>query len=1003
MRCARCGGEREPDAPCPVCAAPASLTGAVGSPSAALARESGPVSEQETRLSETPLNAGSSSGPLKPGDALGARYRILSVLGSGGMGVVYKAWDEELGVALAMKVIRPEVLADPIIATELEQRFKRELLLARQVSHRNVVRIHDIGDVHGIKYITMSYIEGLDLATILEAREKLPVVEALALARQIASGLQAAHEAGVIHRDLKPANIMFDGKHAVLMDFGIARAAAPTADALAGQLAIRPAPALAGGMTTVGAIVGTVEYMSPEQAQGTEVDQRSDVYAFGLILRDMLLGRRRAGDRSAVEELMRRIHTPPASLRASDASVPEAIDQIVQRCVQPAPADRFQSMQEALAALDRLDEAGHVIPERRVVTPRLVAGLALVAAALIGVTWWLVAPAPPPPQHPPMPLLVADFVNRANDPVFEGSLEEALGMAMEGASFITAYPRRQARETAMQIGAGEELTEAAARLISRREGLKVILAGAIDRHDGGYTVSVAALDPAAEGPQARPLAEASANAAQKSDVLPAVGKVAARLRRLLGETEVESGRQAAGETFTAGSLEAMRAYARAQQLALANNYKEALQAYEQAISLDPGLGRGYIGMAVIYTNIYKDHAKAEAYYAAGMKHVDRMTEREKYRTMGAYYLLGVRNYDQAKDTYDALVRAYPADDVGHFNLALAMLNVGEVQGAVSEVKKGLEVHPRNSLQRYNYAMYSMYAGDFDTAIEQARILVGADAGFEYNRLPLALSLAARGDVAGARAEYARLAALSAFGQSMASTGEADLEMYLGRPRAALAVLNAGIARDEAARNQGALAQKLAALADVELALGDRGAAARAARRAVASSAHESLLYPAAHVLLQAGAEGEARKVASTLENMLQRQTVAFARLIDGELALIDRRPAAAIEAFQAAQKRRDSWFSRFLLGRTYAEAGHYPEALRELELAVKRRGEAADAFFYDMPTLRYLPPAYYWLARTQEAMGNATEARKSYSLFLGLRQEAEPGDALVADARRRVK
>lgn len=157
------------------------------------------------------------------GQKFGPRYQIISLLGMGGMGAVYQAWDAELDLVVAVKVIRPEATRDPRAARAIEQRFKQELLLARLVTHKNVVRIHDLGEIDGIKYITMSYIDGEDLATVLKRERKLPVPETLKIVRQVAAGLQAAHEAGVVHRDLKPANFMIEGDHAVIMDFGIAR------------------------------------------------------------------------------------------------------------------------------------------------------------------------------------------------------------------------------------------------------------------------------------------------------------------------------------------------------------------------------------------------------------------------------------------------------------------------------------------------------------------------------------------------------------------------------------------------------------------------------------------------------------------------------------------------------------------------------------------------------------------------------------------------------------
>jgi hypothetical protein len=196
--------------------------------------EDAPVSRPASSSSEltgtgidTVVPGGPGEGPLAPGHAFGSRYQIISVMGVGGMGAVYKAWDHELGVLVALKVIRPEVAADPKTARALEKRFKQELLLARQVTHRNVVRIHDLGEVNGIKYITMPLIEGEDLAAVLKREGSLPVSRVMPIARTMVSGLAAAHKAGIVHRDLKPANVMVGANgEALIMDFGVARSAA---------------------------------------------------------------------------------------------------------------------------------------------------------------------------------------------------------------------------------------------------------------------------------------------------------------------------------------------------------------------------------------------------------------------------------------------------------------------------------------------------------------------------------------------------------------------------------------------------------------------------------------------------------------------------------------------------------------------------------------------------------------------------------------------------------
>ena len=239
------------------------------------------------------------------------------------MGVVYQAWDDSLGVAVALKVIRPEVMADPAAAEDLERRFKRELLLARQVTHRNVVRIHDLGEVDGIKYISMPYLDGSSLASILAEKGKLTVAEVLPIAKDIVAGLIAAHEAGVVHRDLKPENIMLESDGpAVIMDFGISRSAAPEpprqakgAPSPSRRTATFNAAAFAGGLTVAGTVVGTLDYMAPEQARAEPVDQRADIYSFGMIVRDMLLGLRRTAGRDAIAELMARIKQAPPPVR----------------------------------------------------------------------------------------------------------------------------------------------------------------------------------------------------------------------------------------------------------------------------------------------------------------------------------------------------------------------------------------------------------------------------------------------------------------------------------------------------------------------------------------------------------------------------------------------------------------------------------------------------------------------------------------------------------------
>jgi serine/threonine protein kinase/tetratricopeptide (TPR) repeat protein len=935
---------------------------------------------------------------LAPGDAFGPRYRIIRVLGAGGMGIVYHAWDEELGVAVALKVIRPEVSADHSIAKELEKRFKRELLLARQVTHHNVVRIHDIGEVEGTKYITMSFIDGRDLATELKASGHLPVPRALQLLRQLAEGLQAAHEAGVIHRDLKPANIMIEGDAAIIMDFGIARSAVRPIE---GNVMLGTMPlsrsALVTGATMQGAVVGTVAYMSPEQAKGEPADQRSDIYAVGMIMRDMIVGLRAVENPTdAMNELMNRVERVPKPVQEIDPAIPDDVDRIVTRCLQPDAAARYQTVQELLADLNGLDAEGKPRPKVRPLTKRIVAAAALVVLVLLGTTWWLSRTPPPPVVPDPVSVLIADFENKSGDPVFDGAVEQALSIAIEGASFITAYPRRDAAALAARIGAGTRLDESTARVISGREGIKYVLAGSIAPRDTRYELSVRAVDPAT----GNVVKESTATARDKGVVLQTVASLAAEIREALGDTTPESARLAAAETFTASSLEAMAAYTRGQSLNAAGKPREALVAFQEAVKLDPAFGRAYINMASIYTNLKQD-ADAKAQYEFALKNLDRMTAREKYRTLGVYYLGTVRDYQQAIDNFELLVKEYPADNMGHANLALSYVFARNLPRAMEEGKKATDIYPKNLLQRTNYATYAMYAGDFAIARDEASAVLKENPKYEYARLTLALSTLALGSEAEARQEYARLAEVSALGRSLAATGEADLEMYFGRHKAAIGILQAGIAHDEEEKADFNAALKQVALAEAYLAIGDRRRAAAAAARAASLSDLESVLFPAARVFIATGRTDEAQRLADGMENVIQSQTRSYGRLIAGALALQRKRYPDAIDAIREGLKLHDSWVGHALLGEAYTAAGQYAQALAEWELCLKRRGEATDAFFADTSSLRYLPPIFYSLGRVQDALGAGPAARASYDRFIELRANAEPPDPLAALARRR--
>src|SRR2546426_6107053 len=268
---------------------------------------------------------------LEPGAILAQRYEILQILGEGGMGAVYKAMDRELSRPVALRVIRPDLAGNQAIL----DRFKQELLLAREVTHKNVIRIYDLGEAEGMKFITMEYVEGKDLRTLINEKNKLAPEEAVEIMQQVCRALEAAHSVGIIHRDLKPQNVMRDKSGRILvMDFGLART-------LEGD-----------GMTQTGALVGTMDYMSPEQALGKELDQRSDLFALGLIFYELLTGKMPYKADSVVASLLKRTQERAAPVSSHDATIPQALSNIVGKSMEPDVKLRYQTAAEILNDLN---------------------------------------------------------------------------------------------------------------------------------------------------------------------------------------------------------------------------------------------------------------------------------------------------------------------------------------------------------------------------------------------------------------------------------------------------------------------------------------------------------------------------------------------------------------------------------------------------------------------------------------------------------------------------
>jgi serine/threonine protein kinase/tetratricopeptide (TPR) repeat protein len=939
------------------------------------------------------------AGPLEVGQRFGSRYQILRQLGVGGMGAVYQAWDAELGVAVALKVIRPEVMHDVTAAQDIERRFKQELLLARQVTHKNVVRIHDLGEIDGIKYITMPYIEGQDLASVIRG-ERLPIPKVMSLARQVAAGLQAAHEAGVVHRDLKPANVMLEGDHAIIMDFGIARSTSRVGSTP--QRAPAAAPTVTPGAlnvdadsevtriaeTLVGEVIGTIEYMAPEQARGEHVDQRADVYAFGLILYDMLTGKRRSEHAvSAVGELQKRLAQPPPSIRTILPDIPQALDQLITKCTEPDAAKRFQTSAELGSAIALLDDNGKLRPVKRTIRLPYAIAAAAILLALSGYIWWATRPTVTPDN---VSVVIADFRNTTKDTTFDGTLEPMLKRALEGASFITAFDRDGIRR---QVGAQlpERLDEAAARSIAIKQGLGVVLAGSIEPQRGGYQIAVTAI----RAVTGETIASGAARANTKDNVLDVATRLVTRVRSALGDKASSSAQLFAMASLSTTSLDVVAQWVAGRDAASRNNYKEALQHYSKAVELDPKFGLGYAGLANVSANL-TNQADADKYIKEALRHVTSMTERERFTTRGGYYRL-TGDYRQCVKEYTELLVAYPADIAARNNLAICLANLRQFSKAFDEVQQVVAVLPNRALYRVNLASFANFSSNFRTAELEARKITDPDVNA---MIALAFAQVGQGQMAQAARTYESVGKVSDYGLSLGTSGLADLASVEGRYSEAVRILEQGVERDLALKRPDWAAAKLAALAHTELRRRQPRAAIAAAEKALMNDDDLSVRFMAARAFVEAGEINKARPLATAMASNILVEPQAYAKILEGAIALKTGKAPQAIEALTQANTLLDTWLGHFELGRAYLAAGQFAQADSEFERCLKRRGEALQLILGDEPTYAYVPPVYYYQGQVREGMKveGAADSYREYLKFRGNSTE----DPSLADIRKRL-
>jgi tetratricopeptide (TPR) repeat protein len=730
--------------------------------------------------------------------------------------------------------------------------------------------------------------------------------------------------------------------------------------------------------------------MAPEQAKGQPVDHRADIYAFGLILRDMIVGPDRGmGAPTAFAELQQRLDHAPPSLKTIDPTIPEPLDRIVSRCLAPEAAERYQATADLEADLNRLDDNGELIPIKRVVGLPLVAAVVSLLLALSGGAWWYARSSVPPAAHDPVTVVIADFQNRTGDPTFDHTLELTLKRALEGAGFISAYDRSRIRGT-FGVPPPDTVDEEWARQLAVKQGLGVVLAGSIDPRGSGYDLAVRAV----QAITGNVLAAVRGRASNKDQVLGTATNLASEVREALGDDASDSAKLLSMKSISTTSLDVASHYAAGIDAQSRSRFEEARQSYLKAVELDPKFGLGYQGLAAMSRNVGRLQ-DAEKYAREALRYVDGMTERERFVTRGNYYSL-VGDYQECVKEYGEVIALFPADTIAHNQRAVCFAKLRKMREAMDEMRKAVQILPNQVVYRSNLALFADYAGDFATAEQEVRALQEPD---PHAIAALALSQLGQGQLREAADTYRSLATMDDWGASFAASGLGDLALYEGRFSDAAGILEQAVAGDLAAKNTDIAAMKLALLAYVQLMRGQTSQAVAAADKALQNSSAVSIQFLTARVLVEAGAEDKARKLAEPWVAELVAERQAYGKIIEGEIALKTGNPREAVKILTDANNLLDTWLGHFDLGRAYLELGDFPKADSEFDLCIKRRGEALSLLDED-PTYGYFPPVYYYQGRAREGMKTEGFA-DLYREYLKIRGTSKE-DPLLPDVRRRA-
>ena len=954
-----------------------------------------------------------------------SHYRVLEIIGGGGMGLVYKAEDLKLGRQVALKFLPEELASDPVAL----QRFEREARTASSLDHPNVCTIYEVEEHAGQPFIVMQLLRGETLrdrlAALGSASQRLPLEELLDVAVQVCLGLQAAHARGIIHRDIKPANIFLTSSGPVkILDFGLAKevlsdqqrindAVVATADVAGATQHSRArdagieAPELAGQaqanslgkksdrtdatLTRFGVALGTAGYMSPEQIRGEKLDARTDIFSFGLVSYEMATGERPFGGETETIQHDAIQHREPTPVRDLAPEIPAQLEAVISRCLQKDRDRRFQSVTEIRRELSELQHEPWLTPEQRttsvgrVASPISVAGINRLATASALLRRIL----PGSKLANKDTIVIADFQNKTGDPVFDASLTHALRVGLQQTPFLNPLAPDKVRRVLKKLGHSTPfpLTEERAKEICLKTNSAAVVTGTIADAGNQYKLElqVVRCDTGAV------IARAESVADQRNLIVRQLGLATAVLRRRLGEPRksLQEFNQPL-EIATTSSVDALKAYARAEEYRSAGDETNAIEQYQRAIEIDPDFALAHRELS---QSLWPSGHRAQA-----MKEVrktyelsTRLAKQDRLLAETRYFITATGDLEEAASRLAEAVRIYPNWADPHHLHAHILRLLGRFEDAVRELREAIRLDPDSYWIHANLMFCEMAMeryGEAIAAFEAARVL-GLEQPARFLRYCLAFverDTALMEEQLRWATEHPKLALSVEL-----LNGEASAARYFGRMKSARELVDHALAVAQSFGLSEVSAKYESQAAVAEALVGNTDFAREAASRALASNSDPAIILNAALALAFSTEFMSAGKLAEQVSTQMPQFTIVQnfdLPCIRAAIAIGRGKPADAIEIlepayrYELAEGNVPRLFPSYLRGLAYLAAGDAQPASGEFRRVIEHPGSV---WINSIGALVHLQ-----LARAQTMLGDKAAARKSYKDFLTLWKDADP-------------